>query len=224
MTVGRIPSVEGGIQPTLLTTKGDIIAASSASNPARLGIGANDTVLTADSTATTGLKWAAPASALNISQVASGSINSGTSLTISGLTQDFIMIQLTGVTWATGRSDMIARINGSSSAQYNYITINNNGTGNVDNATVDTKIPLGSSLNTQQNTSNNNQYMLTLTNSKQAGFTNFQITSRFLFNPETVTVIGNGIFKTAAQVTSVQFLTAAGYTFNGTGTYNVWAG
>jgi hypothetical protein len=63
MTVSRIPSVEGGIQPTLLTTKGDLISATAASTVARLGVGTNDYVLTADSTATTGLKWAAiPAS------------------------------------------------------------------------------------------------------------------------------------------------------------------
>ena len=46
MTVGRIPNIEGGIQPTLLTTTGDIMYASSASNPARLGIGTTGQVLT----------------------------------------------------------------------------------------------------------------------------------------------------------------------------------
>jgi hypothetical protein len=47
----------GGIPPTLLTTKGDIIA-RDISAPARLGVGANNTVLTADSAMATGLKWA----------------------------------------------------------------------------------------------------------------------------------------------------------------------
>jgi hypothetical protein len=44
---------------TILTTKGDIYAATAASTPARLGVGANNTVLTADSSTATGLKWAA---------------------------------------------------------------------------------------------------------------------------------------------------------------------
>ena len=59
MTVGRIPSVEGGIQPTLLDAKGDLIAASAADTPQRLAVGSNDQVLTADSSTATGLKWAA---------------------------------------------------------------------------------------------------------------------------------------------------------------------
>jgi hypothetical protein len=44
-----------------LTTKGDIYAATGASVPARLAVGANDQVLTADSTQSTGIKWAAAA-------------------------------------------------------------------------------------------------------------------------------------------------------------------
>ncbi len=61
MTTGRIPSIEGGIQPTIVDAKGDIIAATAADTPARLAVGANDTVLTADSSTATGLKWATPA-------------------------------------------------------------------------------------------------------------------------------------------------------------------
>ena len=60
MTVGRIPNIEGGIQPTLLTTTGDIIYASSANNPARLGIGSSAQVLTVASGVPS---WATPASA-----------------------------------------------------------------------------------------------------------------------------------------------------------------
>lgn len=43
-----------------LTTKGDIYAASAASTPARVGVGANSTVLTADSTQSSGVKWSTP--------------------------------------------------------------------------------------------------------------------------------------------------------------------
>jgi len=48
MTISRIPSVEGGIQPTLLTAKGDLISATAASTVARLAVGSNDQILVAD--------------------------------------------------------------------------------------------------------------------------------------------------------------------------------
>jgi len=60
MTTGRIPSIEGGIQPTIFDAKADLLTATAADTPARLAVGANDTVLTADSSTATGLKWAAP--------------------------------------------------------------------------------------------------------------------------------------------------------------------
>jgi len=57
MTVGRIPSVEGGIQPTIFDAKGDLLTATANDTPTRLAVGANDTMLVGDSTAATGLSY-----------------------------------------------------------------------------------------------------------------------------------------------------------------------
>lgn len=46
----------------LVDAKGDLVTATADNTPARLGVGANDTVLTADSSTATGLAWKAPAS------------------------------------------------------------------------------------------------------------------------------------------------------------------
>lgn len=55
-------TVSTDIPKSTLTAKGSIVAASAASTPANLSVGADGTVLTADSTEATGLKWEAPAS------------------------------------------------------------------------------------------------------------------------------------------------------------------
>jgi hypothetical protein len=49
------------VAKTIVDAKGDIIAATAADTVSRLAVGANATVLTADSTTATGLKWATPA-------------------------------------------------------------------------------------------------------------------------------------------------------------------
>lgn len=50
------------IQNAIVDAKGDLIAATAADTPARLAVGTNGQILTADSTAATGLAWTTPAS------------------------------------------------------------------------------------------------------------------------------------------------------------------
>jgi hypothetical protein len=53
------------IQNAIVDAKGDLIGATAADTPARLAVGTNGQILTADSTAATGLKWATPTSSAN---------------------------------------------------------------------------------------------------------------------------------------------------------------
>lgn len=92
MTVGRLPSIDGGIQPTIVDAKGDLIAAVAADTPARLAVGANDTVLTADSTTATGLKWATAAG--GGMTLLSTTTLSGSSTTISSISGAYTNLQI----------------------------------------------------------------------------------------------------------------------------------
>lgn len=57
MTIGRIPSVEGGIQPTIVTAKGDLIVATGNATLTRQPVGSDGQVLVADSTQADGVAW-----------------------------------------------------------------------------------------------------------------------------------------------------------------------
>ncbi len=94
MTIGRIPSVEGGIQPTIFDAKGDLLVATAADTPARLAVGTNGQVLKADSTTATGLAWGAD----------SGATFVGCSLTKTAV-QSTNNVTLTTVTWDSENFD-----------------------------------------------------------------------------------------------------------------------
>ena len=80
------------IQNAIVDAKGDLIAATAADTPARLGVGTNGQVLTADSTAATGLAWAT-ASAGGMTLINSGTVTAGT-LNVGSIPATYTHLQL----------------------------------------------------------------------------------------------------------------------------------
>lgn len=206
------------------TTAGDLDYYTAATTKARIGIGSTGQVLSVVGGVPA---WAAAGGSIAVSQIATGSLNTGTSLTVSSLTQDFIQIQLTGITWGTGGANLLVRLNGDSTALYNFAGFSGQLTGNwFSQGDVDGAINLTYNL-TQRYNNANNRYIITLQNCKATGFTSYTFDSYYYGGSganDNCYTRASGIYRSAAQITSLQILNASGYTFNGTGTYTVWGG
>ena len=95
------------IQPSTLTAKGDMYVATAAGAVTRLAAGTNDYVLTADSTQTKGLKWAAVPN-----EVASQTGNSGKYLTTDG----------TNTSWAAAVPTLNLTFNAQTGTTYTLVS------------------------------------------------------------------------------------------------------
>jgi hypothetical protein len=75
------------------TAKGALLSATAASTPGVLAVGANDTVLTADSTASTGLKWATPAAG-GMTLISTTSLSGSSSVGLTSIPSTYTNLQL----------------------------------------------------------------------------------------------------------------------------------
>jgi hypothetical protein len=103
------------INPNIVDAKGDIIAATAADTVARLAVGSNDQVLTADSSTATGLKWATPAAGgMTLIQETVASTNSSISFTSIPGTYKQLLLVWSGVYHSGQTSSFDLRLNNNS--------------------------------------------------------------------------------------------------------------
>jgi hypothetical protein len=105
------------IQNSIVDAKGDLIAATANDTPARLAVGANDTVLTADSSTATGLKWATPSAGGGMTSIATGSL-SGASTSITSISGSYKSLKLVLVGWYASNVDATMSFNSDTSSNY----------------------------------------------------------------------------------------------------------
>ena len=104
------------IQNAIVDAKGDLIGATAADTPARLAVGTDGQVLTADSTEATGLKWATLSSG-GMTLISTTSLT-GASVTLSSIPSTYNNLQLVirGYKDNDNGNGAWVRINGDSTA------------------------------------------------------------------------------------------------------------
>jgi hypothetical protein len=107
---------------TAIDAKGDLVAGTGADTFSRIAVGADATVLTADSSTATGLKWATPGgSGANWSLLNTGgtSLNGVSTVTVSGISgKDKIVILVIGGSTSSSGGNYQVRFNGDTGNNY----------------------------------------------------------------------------------------------------------
>lgn len=140
------------INKSIVDAKGDLIVASGADAVARLAVGTNNHVLTADSAATNGVKWAALPASGGITLINTGGTSlSGSSVTISSIPTTYSSLQIVyknvSVTTACG---LFIRFNGDTGNNY------------YDSSTAEDKLGSLGSISTTNTVPENNYGVLNL--------------------------------------------------------------
>ena len=202
--------------PTISTVnaKGDLLAGTADNTVDRLAVGANDTVLTADSAQATGLKWATPASG-GMTLLASGTL-SGTSVSLTSIAATYknLIVYLRNYNNSGGTNDAVLGVN-SNTVSVSIEQRNNAGTYQVQSTTVHTI-----AQNVSNTASNAHAYILI----PDYASANVALAQSISYTKSSNTTNSNlfvtSVFPaTVAAISSVQLNSASTW---GGGTYELW--
>jgi trimeric autotransporter adhesin len=197
--------------------KGDLVAGSATNDAAVLAVGANDTVLTADSAEATGLKWAAIAGG-GMTSIASGNFSgAGSSLSITGIPSGYVNLYLVCSNFNTtgGAGSILIRFNSDTGGNY---ANHNLKSGNL------TQYVNGNEFNLNQDhtTTSNARFALNVLVSNYADTTAYKQVSAQFFKGDADGDFSSGFggWIDTNAITSIQIGTSGG-TYAG-GTYNLY--
>lgn len=222
--IGTGPHTHAYIPEAIVDAKGDLISATAADTPARLAVGANNTVLTADSTTATGLKWATPASGAvttwTLLNAGGTALTSGSTVTVSGISnQKQIMVFVEGASGSTTGADVSIRLNGDNTANYSIYGIKLTGNATYSSAGVigydagnysaATAITIGTHSNNASSTVNASCFIDSADQTGNKRFT-FMGGGTAFGGTGQISYTGQGIWEASAAITSIVIAISAG--------------
>jgi len=207
-------NADAAIAKSIVDAKGDIIAATAADTVSKLTVGANDTVLTADSTTATGLKWATPSSGgMTLLETLSISGSSVTSGTLSSAYKQFL-IYITEL-YGTNEAGLRLRLNEDTANNYKYAFAEHGNGWSLDISDATSGIRIGTS-NTDSTIRRTHNGIITITRPSDTNIVFVNTNSSFRNSSLSYQGIGNGVYDSSAAITKITIYPDAGTMTAGT--------
>lgn len=215
---GAIADANLVVAKSTVTTKGDILVATAASTPARLGVGSDGQVLTADSTATTGVKWSTSSAGSNYTLIGTVTPSSGSqSVSFTGLSgyDKYYLFWYTGSMNNGTANAPTWTFNNDTSSKYDgfYQLIYNGGT--------IAATSLSSSMHFPGFMISGAAGSLTISGANSSGGKNYTVSSYGQNGPNTGTITGGGVY-TGTTFTSIQVTLTSTTSFASGGTFKLY--
>jgi len=178
---------------TAIDAKGDLVPGTGADTFARLAVGANNTVLTADSAEATGMKWAAVAGG-SMTLLATGTLT-GSAVALTSIDQTYKALRLVLQSTSLSASDQgVLRFNNDSSNSYTQVGLYGGGVSGTYVGAAGTICKLNN-LNTNAGSTNNSS-VIDFPNYAQTGTVKLINLTSGYYGPDSATHI---IFTSATN-------------------------